>query len=41
MANLILVVEDGAIVERGSHRELSEKGGVYAELFALQAAAYS
>ena len=40
MADLIVVVEGGRIVERGSHEELVALGGIYAELFALQAAAY-
>jgi ABC-type transport system involved in Fe-S cluster assembly fused permease/ATPase subunit len=33
---LILVVKDGAIVERGKHEDLIEYGGLYAELYALQ-----
>jgi ATP-binding cassette subfamily B protein len=40
MADLILVVSDGRIIESGSHDELIDLGGVYAELFTLQAAAY-
>jgi ATP-binding cassette subfamily B protein len=40
MADLILVIRDGEIAERGSHEELMELGGTYAELFELQAAAY-
>jgi subfamily B ATP-binding cassette protein MsbA len=35
-ADLILVVKDGAIVERGKHEDLVEYGGVYSELYALQ-----
>jgi ATP-binding cassette subfamily B protein len=35
-ADQILVMEHGRIVERGSHRELLEKGGVYAHMWALQ-----
>ena len=40
MAELILVMDEGRIVEQGSHEELVAHGGIYAELFALQAAAY-
>jgi ATP-binding cassette subfamily B protein len=35
-AQQILVVDKGHIVERGSHRELLEKGGMYAQMWALQ-----
>jgi ABC-type multidrug transport system fused ATPase/permease subunit len=31
-ADLILVLHDGAIVERGTHQELSRLGGYYADL---------
>ena len=40
MADLILVVNDGRIVEAGSHQELMAKDGLYAELYNLQARAY-
>jgi ATP-binding cassette subfamily B protein len=40
MADRILVLEDGRIVEQGSHRQLLALGGKYAELFELQAAGY-
>jgi ATP-binding cassette subfamily B protein len=35
-ADRILVMEDGRIVEHGSHAELKAKGGLYARLAALQ-----
>lgn len=35
-ADLILVVEDGRIAERGTHRELLARGGRYAELYDTQ-----
>jgi ATP-binding cassette subfamily B protein len=40
MADLIVVLQEGRIVESGSHRELMANHGVYAELFALQARSY-
>ena len=38
-ADLIYVIQNGTIVETGSHRELVEKGGAYEKLYALQFAA--
>ncbi len=35
-ADVILVMRDGDIVEQGTHRELLEKGGFYAGLYASQ-----
>ncbi len=35
-ADMILVVQDGRIVERGRHQELMHSGGLYAELHDLQ-----
>ena len=35
-ADVILVVDGGRIVERGSHEELLERGGLYASLYATQ-----
>ena len=40
MADQIVVVEDGRVTEHGTHDELLGNAGTYAELFALQAAAY-
>jgi ATP-binding cassette subfamily B protein len=40
MADLIVVVKDGRVVERGDHATLTGGAGLYAELFALQAEAY-
>jgi len=40
MADLIIVVRDGRVVETGDHATLAAGGGLYAELFALQAKAY-
>jgi len=39
-ADRIYVLEDGAVVEHGTHEELMELDGRYAEMFTLQAAAY-
>lgn len=40
MADLILVLREGRVVEQGNHAELMRQGGLYAELYTLQAAAY-
>ena len=40
MADRILVLDQGRIVEQGSHDQLVQRGGQYAELFELQAAGY-
>jgi ATP-binding cassette subfamily B protein len=39
-ADLILVMEEGRIVEQGTHDELLAAGGLYARLFSLQAQGY-
>jgi ATP-binding cassette subfamily B protein len=40
MADLIVVVADGGVLEAGSHDELVAAGGLYAELYGIQARAY-
>jgi ATP-binding cassette subfamily B protein len=40
MADLILVLDQGRIVEQGSHRELMAVGGRYAELYQMQESAF-
>ncbi len=40
MADLIIVLDGARLVEAGTHEELMAKGGTYAELYAIQAAAY-
>jgi ATP-binding cassette, subfamily B, bacterial len=40
MADRILVLENGRLIELGSHEELLAKGARYAELFQLQARGY-
>jgi ATP-binding cassette subfamily B protein len=41
MADLIVVLERGRVIECGSHHELMALAGTYAELYTLQANAYS
>ena len=40
VASLIVVLENGEVVEKGTHRELMELGGRYCELFTTQAKRY-
>jgi ATP-binding cassette subfamily B protein len=40
MADRILVLADGEVCEEGTHKQLVDLGGRYAELFELQAAGY-
>lgn len=41
MADRIMVLKDGKILELGTHQELLDEDGLYAELFELQAAGYN
>jgi ATP-binding cassette, subfamily B, bacterial len=40
MADTIAVLEKGRLIEYGSHTELMERGGLYADLFTVQARVY-
>jgi ATP-binding cassette subfamily B protein len=40
MADRILVLKGGELVDQGTHEELLARGGLYSELFGLQAAGY-
>lgn len=40
MADKIYMLENGEIIEEGSHSELMEKGGKYAEMFLMQSEKY-
>jgi ATP-binding cassette subfamily B protein len=40
MADLIVVLDGAGVVEMGTHEELVARGGQYAELYGIQAAAY-
>ena len=40
MADLIIVVDGSRVAEVGSHEQLMHSGGLYAELYELQARAY-
>jgi len=39
-ADLVVVLEHGSVVEQGTHAELMARGGLYAELYAIQARSY-
>ncbi|HEX9057750.1 MAG TPA: ATP-binding cassette domain-containing protein, partial [Ktedonobacterales bacterium] len=40
LANRIIVLGDGRVLEEGTHADLLSRGGIYADLFMLQAEAY-
>jgi subfamily B ATP-binding cassette protein MsbA len=35
-ADVIVVMDQGRIVEKGTHKELLEKGGLYQKLYQMQ-----
>ncbi len=39
-ADRIYVLERGRVIEEGDHEALMARGGLYADLYSLQAAAY-
>lgn len=41
LADKIIVIEDGYIIEQGSHSDLLQKNGRYTQLFKLQASRYT
>jgi len=41
LSDRIIVLDGGKIAEEGSHEELMKKGGVYSEMFTLQASSYN
>jgi ATP-binding cassette subfamily B protein len=40
MADLIVVLDGARVLEIGTHDQLKARGGRYAELYSIQAAAY-
>jgi len=40
MADKIVVLKNGAVLENGTHEDLMKNGQLYSELFELQAAGY-
>jgi ATP-binding cassette subfamily B protein len=40
MADHIVVLHGARVAESGSHQELMARGGVYAQLYGIQAASY-
>jgi ATP-binding cassette subfamily B protein len=40
MADRIIVLAGGRVIEEGTHEELVLRGGLYGELFEMQAAGY-
>ena len=40
MADRIVVLSGGRLIEEGNHQELMARGGLYASMFEMQAASY-
>jgi ATP-binding cassette subfamily B protein len=40
MADRIVVLSGGRLIEEGNHQQLMALGGLYAEMFEMQAASY-
>lgn len=40
LSDRVIVLQNGSIIESGTHKELLERGGKYSEMFKLQASAY-
>lgn len=40
LSDRVIVLQNGSIIESGTHKELLERGGKYSEMFNLQASAY-
>jgi len=40
MADRIVVLQNGTVAEQGNHRQLVDRGGLYSEMFEMQAASY-
>jgi ATP-binding cassette subfamily B protein len=40
MADRIVVLSGGRLIEEGNHEQLMRAGGLYAEMFEMQAASY-
>ncbi|MCD7873387.1 MAG: ABC transporter ATP-binding protein/permease [Clostridiales bacterium] len=41
LSDIIFVLENGTVIESGNHKELTETGGKYAKMFAMQASGYN